>query len=69
MFTAFSSGLNFSFQVERSVSDVSFTHATSTHGSVSLDGRVVIRLSISGPRRSGNVETTSSGEILTATVS
>lgn len=37
--------------------------------STSLDGRVVIRLSISGPRRSGNVETTSSGEILTATVS
>ncbi len=37
--------------------------------STSLDGRVVIRLSISGPRRSGNVETTASGEILTATVS
>ncbi|MSO79969.1 MAG: hypothetical protein EXQ79_10270 [Acidimicrobiia bacterium] len=37
--------------------------------STSLDGRVVIRLSISGPRRSGNVETTSSGEILNATVS
>ena len=36
--------------------------------STSIDGRVVIRLSISGPRRSGNVETTSSGEILTATV-
>jgi len=35
----------------------------------SLDGRVVIRISISGPRRSGNVETTSSGEILEATVS
>lgn len=37
--------------------------------STSLDGRVVIRLSIDGPRRSGNVETTASGEILTATVS
>ncbi len=37
--------------------------------STSLDGRVVIRLSITGPRRSGNVETTSNGEILTSTVS
>ncbi|MBM3671235.1 MAG: hypothetical protein FJW86_03450 [Actinobacteria bacterium] len=37
--------------------------------STSLDGRVVIRISISGPRRSGNVEMTSSGEILSATVS
>jgi hypothetical protein len=37
--------------------------------SSSLDGRVTIRISISGPRRSGNVETTASGEILTATVS
>jgi hypothetical protein len=37
--------------------------------SSSLDGRVTIRISISGPRRSGNVETTASGEILNATVS
>lgn len=35
----------------------------------SLDGRVVVTISISGPRRSGTVETTSSGEILEATVS
>ena len=37
--------------------------------SSSLDGRVVIRISIEGPRRSGSVEMTSSGEILEATVS
>jgi hypothetical protein len=36
--------------------------------STSLDGRLVIRISIEGPRRSGNVETTASGEILTADV-
>jgi hypothetical protein len=35
----------------------------------SLDGRVVIRMSISGPRRSGNVVVTASGEFLEATVS
>jgi hypothetical protein len=35
----------------------------------SLDGRVVIRISVTGPRRSGNVVTTASGEILEATVS
>ncbi len=34
-----------------------------------LDGRVVIRMSISGPRRSGSAEMTSSGEILSLTVS
>ena len=37
--------------------------------SSSLDGRVTIRISISGPRRSGQVETTATGEILDATVS
>ena len=37
--------------------------------SSSLDGRVTIRISVSGPRRSGNVETTANGEILSATVS
>jgi hypothetical protein len=37
--------------------------------SSSLDGRVTINLSIGGPRRSGYVETTASGEILSATVS
>ena len=37
--------------------------------SSSLDGRVTIHLSIDGPRRSGYVETTASGEILSATVS
>ena len=37
--------------------------------SSSLDGRVTIRISISGPRRSGQVETTASGDILEATVS
>jgi hypothetical protein len=37
--------------------------------SSSLDGRVTIRISIEGPRRSGSVEMTSSGEILEATVS
>jgi hypothetical protein len=36
--------------------------------STSLDGRVTIRISIEGPRRSGRVETGSNGEILTATV-
>ncbi|MEX0947560.1 MAG: hypothetical protein WEE69_01640 [Acidimicrobiia bacterium] len=35
----------------------------------SLDGRVLIRISISGPRRSGNVVATASGDILEATVS
>ena len=35
----------------------------------SLDGRVVIRISVTGPRRSGNVIATASGEILEATVS
>ena len=34
-----------------------------------LDGRVVIRISVTGPRRSGNVVATASGEILEATVS
>jgi hypothetical protein len=34
----------------------------------SLDGRVVIHISVTGPRRSGNVVTTASGEILEATV-
>ena len=37
--------------------------------SSSLDGRVTIRISISGPRRSGNVETTASGDILNESVS
>jgi hypothetical protein len=37
--------------------------------SSALDGRVTIRISVSGPRRSGNVETSASGEILSATVS
>jgi hypothetical protein len=35
----------------------------------SLDGRVVIRISVGGPRRSGSVVATASGEILEATVS
>jgi hypothetical protein len=34
-----------------------------------LDGRVVIRISISGPRRSGSVEMTASGDILSVSVS
>jgi hypothetical protein len=37
--------------------------------SADLDGRVVIRISISGPRRSGSVEMTASGEILNVSVS
>ena len=37
--------------------------------SSSLDGRVTIRISIDGPRRSGYVETSGSGAILSATVS
>jgi hypothetical protein len=36
--------------------------------STDLDGRVVIRISISGPRRSGSVEMTASGDILTVSV-
>lgn len=36
--------------------------------SSSLDGSVVLRFSIEGPRRSGTVEMTASGKILTATV-
>ena len=36
--------------------------------SSSLDGSVVLRFSIEGPRRSGTVEMTTSGKILTATV-
>jgi hypothetical protein len=36
--------------------------------STSLDGRLIIRISIEGPRRSGDIETTASGEILTAEV-
>jgi hypothetical protein len=35
----------------------------------SLDGRVLIRISITGPRRSGSVVATASGDILEATVS
>ena len=37
--------------------------------SPSLDGRVTIQISISGPRRSGNVQTTASGDILSESVS
>lgn len=33
-----------------------------------LDGRVVLRISVSGPRRSGSVEMTASGEILSVSV-
>jgi hypothetical protein len=36
--------------------------------SSSLDGSVVLRFTIEGPRRSGSVEMTASGKILTATV-
>lgn len=34
-----------------------------------LDGRVLIRISVGGPRRSGSVEMTASGEILSVSVS
>lgn len=34
-----------------------------------LDGRIILRIYINGPRRTGNVEMTSSGEILSVNVS
>lgn len=37
--------------------------------STDLDGRVVIRIAVSGPRRSGSVEMTASGDILNVSVS
>jgi len=37
--------------------------------SSSLDGRILIRISIDGPRRSGSVTTSASGEVLEHTVS
>ena len=37
--------------------------------SSSLDGRITIRIYISGPRRSGNVEVTTSGEVIAESVS
>jgi hypothetical protein len=37
--------------------------------SSSLDGRITVRIYISGPRRSGNVEVTTSGEVVAESVS
>lgn len=50
------------------VEDASVSYL-SIERSTSLDGRVTIRMSVEGPRRSGSVETATSGEILDASVS